>query len=196
MRYTQKLIPILAALALIISSVVLPAQCKCAKKSAATTTAKTLTTGASVKGSSLLFNDVCPITGLPTSAQTPVIQSGARLISLCCNACAPSFQALTSKQKEVFVARYTGKNIRTSFPAAKVGVLNNTSKKSCCKDKVAAKTEQCTNCDKTKAPTAKKSCCKDKVAAKTEQCTDCDKTKAPTAKKSCCKDKVVAKTVK
>ena len=138
MLFTQKLISILAVLALITSSVTLPAQCKCAKKSAATTIAKTLPAGTSVKGSSLLFNDVCPITGLPTSAQTPVIQSGTRLVSLCCNACAPRFQAMASKQKDVFVARYTGKNIRTSFPAAKVSALNNTSKKSCCQDKAAA----------------------------------------------------------
>ena len=46
-----------------------------------------------------LFNETCPVTGLPTGAQSPTIEHAGFQVSLCCTNCRPLFAKLDDEKK-------------------------------------------------------------------------------------------------
>ncbi len=132
----------------------------------------------------LLFNEVCPLTGFATSAKTPTVEHAGYRISLCCNSCVPLFGNLSKKQKDGFVANYTGANRRTAFAAVAKGAA-----KAGCAD-CDAKSKECTDCAGKAAPAAAKNVTAKPEGTKAGCCGGA--AKAVAAKPDCCSDQAVS----
>ena len=175
----------------------LAAQCAdCCKNSPAEPAAKTATAGAAEHKLPLLFNSQCPVTGKPTTADSPTIAYQSFRISLCCNGCRPLFAKLPKAKKTTFVAALTGENRRSAFPKseATVTTVAKDGKGPCCETAPNAKSDCCE--EKAKATTAAKpDCCQEKAKAATVAKPDCCQEKAKattTAKPDCCQEKAKA----